>query len=313
MQKKHHHIIFCLQAKGRLGQAKKTLRHNFEVVKQYHAILNRHDYNHIAEMNHRKDHSFTFSFVLVDWNCPDHITRWAIEEFSQEIHQGLLRIFHIEDERSYHIPTSKNFSHRISLTLGATYLVNLDIDNFLDVSEFPELEVAAINQAACTFFSGYSLDGTYGRIGLPAELYIELQGYNEALPPAGVHDRDLMRRIVEHKVPLYHFFPKKDPLLNTKSDTIRHTNIQDEEEYRTIITELHEGAALSHHQEFAEGHGTLYTKGTSKAFQLPQVLKQSFSYRVHKVLHMINRLTYHTLKIIAYPLYSLRNFIFRNK
>ncbi len=259
MKKIEHSITFCQQAKGRLRQAKKTLKHNIKTIQEYNQRLTTKAYQDIQKVTHRKNHTFSYNFVLVDWNCPEKLSKWVLKKFSKEIRSGLIALLHIKNTHDYHIPTAKNVSHRLGIYQKGTYLINLDIDNYIDSTELPDIEISVINNSGCFFFSGDYTDGTYGRIGLPATLFKQLDGYNENLPPAGVHDANLIKRISDSKTPLYHFSPRKSPLKNSKKETIRYTDFTTVEEYMESTRSLAFAKDFPLHTEMRSFTGTLYS------------------------------------------------------
>jgi hypothetical protein len=162
-------ISFCVTCKGRLWQLRQTLPANLDVAQN-------------------DQHS---EIVVVNYNSPDDVDPW-MREFQPWIDSGVLRYIHEKTATVFHGSKAKNIAH-----LGATgeFLFNLDCDNFIGAA-IPALRRLWQNNhdAVIHGFSGISLDGTFGRIGISRSRFHELGGYDEKMHAMAYHDVDLINR-----------------------------------------------------------------------------------------------------------------------
>lgn len=162
-------ISFCVTCKGRLWQLRQTLPANLDVA-------------------HNDRHA---EIVVVNYNSPDDTDDW-MRQFQPWIDSGVLRYIHEKTAAGFHGPKAKNIAH-----LGATgdFLFNLDCDNFIGPAVPALRNVWRAHQDAVVHgFSGISLDGTFGRIGLSRSRFLELGGYDEEMHAMAYHDVDLLNR-----------------------------------------------------------------------------------------------------------------------
>ncbi|MBK1835067.1 hypothetical protein [Roseibacillus ishigakijimensis] len=203
-------IVVCQTCKGRLHQARQTLPENFVAQEEFRAlggdVLN----------------------VVVAYNCPDESENWLQERYEHLIHERKLALMVVRNEDPYfHIPRVKNLAHRLGILLGGGYLLNLDIDNFLTVGELSLL--AALAEMGIGYHGfGKWFDGSFGRIGLPGELFLAAGAYPEYAGYAGKHDRilvqEMRRRTTVHRYP-----PRREAIQNDKSDTVKYSPLSKEE------------------------------------------------------------------------------------
>lgn len=172
-------IGLCVTCCNRLWQLKETLGANLEQLGPHHSIS------------------------LVDYGSTDGLADWVWSNFRAHIGQRLV-FFEVTNEVKWNVSRAKNLAHRLS---PASYLLNLDADNFICEPDLALLEPVALEGVACFQFSGKWTDGSFGRIGLPRELFLRMGGYDEGLLPMGSQDIDLLRRLRRMKVPLRELGP----------------------------------------------------------------------------------------------------------
>jgi hypothetical protein len=100
--------------------------------------------------------------------------------------------FEVTSEVRWSSPRAKNLAHRVA---GGSYLFNLDADNRIGPADVALVEQAAARGEAVHQWAGNWTDGSFGRIGLPRDLYHTLGGYDESMLPMAGQDMDLLRRI----------------------------------------------------------------------------------------------------------------------
>jgi hypothetical protein len=161
-------ISFCTTCRNRMWQLTQTLAFN---LRQLGSNQN---------------------LVLVDYGSNDGLSNWVWSNFADEIRQQRLIFFEVTNPVSWSAPKAKNLAHRLT---KANYLFNLDADNFITASDIVYIQKMADLGFPCQQYSGIDTDGSYGRIGLSRELFLQLGGYDESLLPMGAQDTDLLRRI----------------------------------------------------------------------------------------------------------------------
>jgi hypothetical protein len=161
-------VSFCITCRNRLWQLEQTLPGNL-------AAAGEGD-----------------EFALVDFGSTDGLANWVWSRFRGEIEAGRLTFFEVTNDVRWSSPRAKNLAHRIA---RGAYLFNLDADNFIDSGEVAAIRRAAQQGRACHQFSGSYPDGSFGRIGMPRDLFFDLGGYDESLLPMGSQDVDLVERL----------------------------------------------------------------------------------------------------------------------
>jgi hypothetical protein len=162
-------ISFCITCKGRLWQLRQTLPANLDVV------LN-DKYSEI---------------VVLNYNSPDEVDVW-MRQFKPWVDSGVLRYVHEKSETVFHASRAKNIAH---LAATGEFLFNLDCDNFIGAT-IPTLRRLwhDNDDAVIHGFSGISLDGTFGRIGISRSRFLALGGYDEEMHAMAYHDVDFINR-----------------------------------------------------------------------------------------------------------------------
>jgi hypothetical protein len=165
-------IAFCTSCMDRTWQLEQTLRDNLAVL------------------------SNTRHFIaLCDFNSSDDLSG-LVRSCSQFVDSGTLSYFRTLEPETFHMSIAKNTAHRLGLLGQATILFNLDADNRINAETVKVVE-SAFQDAPDTCLHNWDLhvtSGTCGRIGLAADRWVELGGYDEALLPIGWQDLDLLIR-----------------------------------------------------------------------------------------------------------------------
>lgn len=176
-------ISFCVTCRNRLWQLKQTLAHNVASVGAEHEIS------------------------LVDYGSTDGMAEWVWSNFADAIAAGRLRFFQVTNPVHWSSPRAKNLAHRIST---GDYLFNLDADNWIDAADVELVGKAQALRLPCHQVTRASRngkpvivgDGTFGRIGMPRAMFMELGGYDESMLPMGGQDINLLERLklLGHKI-----------------------------------------------------------------------------------------------------------------
>lgn len=160
-------ISFCVTCRNRLWQLRQTLGFNLDQLGGGHEI------------------------VLVDFGSSDGLAEWVWSNFRGAIESSRLRFFEVTNPVHWNCARAKNLAHRLA---RGDYVFNLDADNWIT-----PLDVAMIARAAemgLPSHQGNSFkDGSFGRIGLPRSLFMEMGGYDENLLPMGSQDLNLLERM----------------------------------------------------------------------------------------------------------------------
>jgi len=162
-------LSFCTSSRNRLWQLKETLGHNLSAL------------------------DAGVEIVLVDYGSTDGLSEWVWENFREFVDNSKLKFFEVKNEVPWHASKAKNLAHRLA---GGAYLFNLDADNFITSDDVGLLEKAFHANHPSHQWSGVLGDGSFGRMGMPKDLYLKLGGYDESLLPMGGQDVDLFNRIL---------------------------------------------------------------------------------------------------------------------
>jgi len=156
--------------------------------------------------------------VLVDYGSSDKFSDWVWTNFKEFIDNKKIVFFEVKNPIRWSLPRAKNLAHRFA---SGKYLFNLDADNFITEEDIKLIRKAYEMAIPCQQWSGSYEDGTYGRIGVPRELFFELGGYDETLLPMGGQDIDLVNRIFSAKVNFAKLPPSTStPIQNSKYQKI---------------------------------------------------------------------------------------------
>ncbi len=176
-------ISFCTTCRNRVWQLRETLPKNLESISDAHEI------------------------VLVDYGSTDGLSEWIWNDFKVCIENKKLVFFEVKNEVRWNVARAKNLAHRLA---SGSYLFNLDADNFITPSDIQAIQKAADLGLHCWQFSqGNRDDGSFGRIGIPADLFRQIGGYDETFLPMGCQDIDLLNRLVALKQKRAHLNPPK--------------------------------------------------------------------------------------------------------
>jgi len=165
-------ISFCVTCRNRLWQLKETLPDNLAQLRAGHEA------------------------VLVDYGSSDGLAAWVWDNFERPIRDGRLLFFEVVNDVRWSSPRAKNLAHRLA---RGDYLFNLDADNWITGTDIDQIEREAALGNPCHQFSGATLDGSYGRIGVSRALFHDIGGYDESFLPMSGQDRDFLRRIRFHR------------------------------------------------------------------------------------------------------------------
>jgi predicted glycosyltransferase involved in capsule biosynthesis len=166
------------------------------------------------------------------------MTSWVWSNFSNFIETKKLVFFEVKNDVSWSSPRSKNLAHRLA---KSPYLFNLDADNFVDLSDINSILKAKNKNLPCHQFSGSFGDGSFGRIGLPKEVFYKIGGYDESMFPMGGQDLDLLRRINALSISILRLSKSRmQSIQNSFTDKVQEfsNNIKDHKELYAKLNSL---------------------------------------------------------------------------
>ena len=214
MQRKNKSISFCTTSCNRLWQLESTLLENLSSIGDDCEI------------------------VLVDYGSTDGLSEWVWENFRQFIECRKLIYFEVKGDVRWNVSKAKNLAHRIST--GA-YLFNLDADNYVSSQDVNCIKPLLELDVASHQWSGVWSDGSFGRIGLPRDLFFRMGGYDESMLPMGGQDIDLLWRlnamgVLIKKLPP----PKTQAVLNQIIDKVSEidSSIQDRQSLYSVMNKI---------------------------------------------------------------------------
>ena len=170
-------LSFCTTSMNRLYQLRETLPHNLAVIQKFEGV----------------------NLCLINFNSQDGLHEYIINNFQQQIQQGILRYFYTKDPKYFHCSIAKNLAHRLG---NGEILYNLDGDNYLStdnihkiINEFGKTSDVFLQDRKGLKYSKDRHNGSCGRIAMKSHDFYKLNGYDEALLGASIHDIDLVRRL----------------------------------------------------------------------------------------------------------------------
>jgi hypothetical protein len=166
-------IAFCTSCKNRRWQLENTLPSNLAAIRGSGHFI-----------------------ALCNYNSTDALDDYVARCFADDIREGGLTYFHTASPGLFHASKAKNAAHRLALTRKPDVLFNLDADNFITNDTVPVV-VSAFNAHPDAFLHHWSKkwgDGTFGRIAMRCERWLQLGGYDETLREMAWQDLDLLCR-----------------------------------------------------------------------------------------------------------------------
>ena len=228
---------------NRLPQLQATLPRNLDLLENYHDQVELLLVNFIKDKEGLKIHDWILSLGA----------------------NKNLKYLVSTDLKYWHASIAKNTSHT---NATGSYLINLDSDNFIDkkaIDTLLSLEKKTLSNTIYTGFTGKIIkkwrpwrkknlrirykfirdssrinrgyDGSYGNVGISKELFKKLGGYNQALPPMGGQDADLIKRAISIDLTRLLQIPiQKAAITNTKMEGLANTEHPDADwsNYNTI-------------------------------------------------------------------------------
>ena len=161
-------VCFCTSIKDRLWQIKQTLPSNLR---------------NLENTDHR--------IAIADYGSNDGLEGWLGSTGIIDSPNLIYQKFDI-GEFSWSSPVAKNLAS--SLAPDGYGIFNLDADNFVTINDVEKIFDLLNNDQVVHQFSGKWGDGSFGRIGLPPQMFAELSGYEERFLPMGYQDADILTR-----------------------------------------------------------------------------------------------------------------------
>lgn len=161
-------ISYCSTCKGRLWQLRQTLPGNLDKISRHAGV----------------------DLVLLDYHSNDGLSDYIFGHFQDYLDSGILKYYRLITQKPYfNTSYAKNLAHCLAT---GDVLFNLDADNFVGetLEELKALKPRQllVNQMFKQFDRG-------GRIGIHAQDFHALRGYNESMKD-GFDDGDLFMRAI---------------------------------------------------------------------------------------------------------------------
>jgi hypothetical protein len=208
-------ISFCTSIKNRLWQLKKTLPKNIQLNLK------------------------NVTWNIADLASTDGLEDWLWSEYCELIQEGKLNYFRVTSECNWSSPIAKNLAHRIANK--NSYLYNLDADNYLSIADYEKILVAQSESAPCHQWSGKWGDGSFGRIGMPAEIFYSLGGYDESFLPMAFQDRDILRRLASKNIKIIELgAPSLLAIQNSISDKVINVTSAPQNAHANIFDQMNQ-------------------------------------------------------------------------
>lgn len=188
-------------------------------------------------------------FVLADIGPTPGLYKWVHENFEPQLASGYLKVRQYRAS-TFHASIAKNTAH---VAACGDILVNLDGDVTVGKGAGLKILNAMKRYGGRAVLHMIGEEGSYGTIAYPRELFHSVGGYDEKFRPVGAQDTDIIVRLVamhglayvttrpaffhSHRsgdylkslgvdVPLHGTdLPEPRAILNTKSETCRHTRV----------------------------------------------------------------------------------------
>tara|TARA_Y100001938_G_scaffold151179_1_gene246945 strand:+ start:171 stop:1610 length:1440 start_codon:yes stop_codon:yes gene_type:complete len=168
------HISFCTAIKNRKFQIEETLEKNIEDNLEYRDFC---------------------EFTILDCDSSDRVSEWIIDNFSEYIADGYLKLFKIKDFPYWNASIAKNTCHNLS---EGEILVNLDCDNYTGEGGAKIIyDLFSSNKDINCYHQWCKKEwfsGNYGRISFRRDVFEELGGYDESFYGMGYQDTDIIKR-----------------------------------------------------------------------------------------------------------------------
>lgn len=129
----------------------------------------------------------------MDYGSSDGLSDWVWQNLTSYIENNKLLFFEVTNEVRWNVARAKNLAHRLA---RGNYLFNLDADNFVTSADISVIKHVAEMGLPAHQWSGVLADGSFGRIGVSAELFKTVGGYDETFLPMGHQDIDFLNRLV---------------------------------------------------------------------------------------------------------------------
>lgn len=138
-------------------------------------------------------------FILLDYGSTDGL----VDFFFSLPDRSKIRLFRYETDGPFHCAHAKNLSHCRG---SGRVLCNLDIDNYLLPESYDELcglrdgtvlhgaDPVRIRRTMKSGPAKIMSNGSYGRISMTKNTFMNLRGYDEKMRRMGYQDTDLIRR-----------------------------------------------------------------------------------------------------------------------
>jgi hypothetical protein len=132
------------------------------------------------------------TYCLVDYSCPERAGDWVRRAHPDECRSGRIVVISVSDQRAFHKAAALNAGARAALAGGAEYLCFLDADSVAgpDLGRFLEAQLAPAR-----FLVELRSASLFGFLGVPAEAFARLGGFDERIVGYGGEDIEMRLRL----------------------------------------------------------------------------------------------------------------------
>lgn len=160
-----------------------------------------HHLKHTLLQNMKDNQDYPrLEFVVLDYNSPDGMQEWILENCAEEIASGYLRYYHFADAEFFRFSHSRNLAFRLS---EGRIVCNVDADNYTG-KDFAFYVAEHLHPGkvltGCKIKPDGTLDptmdeGTVGRLAAYREAIHHAGGFDEEMESWGYEDMDLYERL----------------------------------------------------------------------------------------------------------------------
>ena len=163
--------------------------------------------------------------VLVNYGSTDNLTRYIELNYlcRKLIDENRFKYIDVLDVNKYHCSKAKNIAHRFA---SGKFLINLDADNSNHLINKIILNTNNRNKVLIHLWFNINLNGTYGKICMPKNIFYKLGGYDESFLPTAYQDDDIMKRANAMNIEIISKPISVNSIQNTAEEKVNQTGLK---------------------------------------------------------------------------------------
>jgi hypothetical protein len=163
--------------------------------------------------------------VLVNYGSTDNLNRYIESNYlcRNLMDENRFKYIDVLDVNKYHCPKAKNIAHRFG---SGQFLINLDADNSNHLINKRILNTDNRNKSLIHLWYNINLNGTYGKICMPKNIFYKLGGYDESFLPTAYQDDDIMKRAEAMNVEIISNPISVNTIQNTMEEKVNQTGLK---------------------------------------------------------------------------------------